>query len=58
MLAEGDENATHVGTKGEVGLSGIQMTLGTGEPAAAPATKDAWRRWLRDNGIDWDGQVA
>jgi hypothetical protein len=27
-------------------------------PAAAPGEEDAWRRWLRDNGIDWDGQVA
>ena len=26
--------------------------------AAAPGEEDAWRRWLRDNGIDWDGQVA
>ena len=29
------------------------------DPAAAgPGDEDAWRRWLRDNGIDWDGQVA
>ena len=52
VLAEGDENATHVGTKGDVGLTGIQVT-----PAADPG-EDAWRRWLRDNGIDWDGPEA
>jgi hypothetical protein len=50
VLAEGDADATHVGTKGEVGFRGIE---------AAPASGEgAWRRWLRDNGIDWDGQVA
>jgi hypothetical protein len=56
VLAEGDENATHVGTKGEVGLSGIQVTPSTGEPA--PGDEDDWRRWLREHGIDWDGPVA
>ena len=52
VLAEGDSDATHVGTKGEAGLSGIQVvpTDDSGE--------DGWRRWLRDNGIDWDGPVA
>jgi hypothetical protein len=54
VLAEGDENASHVGTKGEVGLSAIQLTPSTGEPAAG-ADGDGWRRWLRDHGIDWDG---
>jgi hypothetical protein len=53
VLAEGDPNASHVGTKGEVGLSGIQVT-----PAAGPGDEDAWRRWLREHGIDWDGQAT
>ena len=39
------------GPRSEVGLTGIQIT-----PAAGG--EDQWRRWLRDNGIDWDGQVA
>ena len=51
VLAEGDADATHVGTKGEVGLSGIQVV-----PTAGP--EDEWRRWLRDNGIDWDDPAA
>ena len=69
VLAEGDANATHIGTKGEVGFGGIGFewasvpdpTAGPDpdpEPAADPGNEDAWRRWLRDNGIDWDGQVA
>ena len=36
----------------EPGLSGIQVA-----PTAAP-DEDDWRRWLRDNGIDWDDPVA
>ena len=56
VLAEGDGDAVHVGAKGGPGLTGIQVS-----PAAADADADAeieWRAWLRDNGIDWDGQVA
>ena len=56
VLAEGDGDAVHVGAKGETGLTGVQVT-----PAAGDAEADAeveWRAWLRDNGIDWDGQVA
>ena len=72
VLAEGDPQAIHVGTKeGEVGFGGIGIApaAGTtpaadldpatgGDPAARPGDEDDWRRWLRDNGIDWDGQVA
>jgi hypothetical protein len=56
VLAEGDGDAVHVGAKGEPGLTGAQV-----RPAAADAEADTeveWRAWLRDNGIDWDGQVA
>jgi hypothetical protein len=49
VLAEGDENASHLGTKDDVGLSRIQVT-----PAPEP-DEDAWRRWLDEHGIDWDG---
>jgi hypothetical protein len=67
VLAEGDPKAIHVGTKeGEVGFGGIGIApAADGDPAAdpdpaaaTPGDEDAWRRWLRDNGIDWDGQVA
>jgi hypothetical protein len=51
VLVEGDADAPHVGSKGEASLTGIQLT-----PAATG--EDEWRRWLRDNGTDWDGQVA
>jgi hypothetical protein len=52
VLAEGDADATHIGTKGEAGLSGIQVV-----PTADPG-EDDWRGWLRDNGIDWDGPAT
>jgi hypothetical protein len=52
VLAEGDDDATHVGTKGAAGLAGIQVV-----PAAAP-DEDPWPRWLREHGIDWDGPEA
>ena len=72
MLAEGDAKVTHVGAReGEVGFGGIGFAR-AGEPSrpptatrpgdpdavAGPGDEDAWRRWLRDNGIDWDGQVV
>ena len=65
VLAEGDPQAIHVGTKeGEVGFGGIGIAPAAGglpaadpDPVAGPGDEDAWRRWLRDNGIDWDGPV-
>jgi hypothetical protein len=51
VLTEGDGNAIHIGRKSELGLTGIQI-------APTPSGEDEWRRWLRDNGIDWDGEVA
>jgi hypothetical protein len=66
VLAEGDAKVTHVGAReGEVGFGGIGFAragepLPAGDPdaVAGPGDEDAWRRWLRDNGIDWDGQVV
>jgi hypothetical protein len=49
VLAEGDPNASHVGTRGEAGFTGIQVA-----PPADP-DEDPWRRWLAEHGIDWDG---
>lgn len=55
VLAEGDEQAVHVGRKGPVGLGGIEVPA-AGEPASGtgPGDDDEWRRWLRDHGVDWD----
>jgi hypothetical protein len=47
----GRRDAIHIGRKSELGLTGIQI-------APTPSGEDEWRRWLRDNGIDWDGEVA
>jgi hypothetical protein len=54
VLAEGDEQAVHVGRKGPVGLGGIEVPA-AGEPGPGTgAGDDEWRRWLSDHGIDWD----
>ena len=54
VLAEGDEQAVHVGRKGPVGLGGIEVpAAGEPGPGTSPGD-DEWRRWLRDHGIDWD----
>jgi hypothetical protein len=54
VLAEGDEQAVHVGRKGPVGLGGIEVPA-AGEPdPGTDAGDDEWRRWLSDHGIDWD----
>lgn len=58
VLAEGDPKATHVGTKGEVGLTGLRVTLAPGDAAPDDDPGDADRRWLRDHGIDWDGAAG
>jgi hypothetical protein len=58
LLAEGDPRAAHVGTRGEVGFSGIGVGPATGEPATGDGdAEDAWRRWLHEHGIDWDGET-
>ena len=48
ILERGDEAVTHVGGKG-----GLRMTA-----AAETGLPDQERSWLRDNGIDWDGEAA
>jgi hypothetical protein len=50
VLDPGDERAGHVGGTGGVGIGPIEVTAWSGE--------DAWRRWLAENGIDWDGPAA
>ena len=53
VLEYGDDSAIHVGGKG--GLRVGQLTV-TPAPEADVPTAD--RQWLRDIGIDWDGESA
>jgi hypothetical protein len=53
VLAEG-ENVTHIGTKGEVGFRSGRVIRAADELG----DEEAWRRWLREEGIDWDGSSA
>jgi hypothetical protein len=53
VLTPGDPNATHVGGKG-----GIQMTGVGVSPAPAAEMPNGDLEWLRDNGIDWAGESA
>jgi hypothetical protein len=55
-LHPGDASATHIGRKGDAAVRDLQVTR-TDVPAATLA-EDAWRRWLRDNGMDWDGEAT
>jgi hypothetical protein len=43
VLESGDERAAHTGA-----------VAVAGDPGPEPG----WRRWLADNGIDWDGTAA
>jgi hypothetical protein len=65
VLDEGDPTATHVGTKGEIGLRGLRLARAPGghaapddDAASGDAPGEADRRWLRDHGIDWDGAAG
>jgi hypothetical protein len=55
VLEEGDANAAHVGSRGDVRMEGTDVA-----PVPSPQAEDAWRRWLAENGMTWDddGQVA
>ncbi len=53
ILEQGDESAVHVGGKG-----GLRVGQGAVAPAPAGEVPQAERRWLRDNGIDWEGASA
>ena len=54
VLVEGDPDAAHVGSKGAVTLGRVEVRAA--DAAAGGAGEDDWRRWLDDNGIDWDGR--
>jgi hypothetical protein len=57
VLHPGDESAAHFGRKGDAAVPHLQVSLASNEPSAAP-DEDVWRRWLRMNGMDWDGWVT
>lgn len=50
VLDPGDERAAHAGGTGGVGIGPIEVTAWSGE--------HAWRQWLAENDIDWDGPAA
>jgi hypothetical protein len=67
ILEHGDEAAIHVGGKGglQVGQVAIAPAPMGEKPVGeaslgevADEVPEAERRWLRDNGIDWDGASA
>jgi hypothetical protein len=53
VLDHGDDSAIHVGGKGGVQVGGLVI-----EPTPEGDMRGAEREWLRDNGIDWDGESA
>ena len=61
VLEHGDETAVHVGGKGGVRIGGFAVTPapeGPEGPAPQDSVPSAERQWLRDIGIDWDGESA
>jgi hypothetical protein len=50
VLAVGNENVAHVGTKGGIGFPEASITQLFSELGDA----EAWRHWMREKGIDWD----
>jgi hypothetical protein len=54
VLHAGDESATHFGRNGDVVISHMQVSPAASRPSGGH-DEDAWRRWLRQNGMDWDG---
>jgi hypothetical protein len=55
VLEPGDEGATHTAATAGVQLGPFEV-VASGDPPADPGSD--WRRWLADNGIDWDGPAA
>jgi len=53
VLEHGDDSAIHVGGKGGVRVG--EFTVAPAPEGDVPSTE---RQWLRDNGIDWDGESA
>jgi hypothetical protein len=53
ILEYGDDSAVHVGSKGGVRMTGLEVN-----PLPSPDLSGEARRWLANNGIDWDGTPA
>jgi hypothetical protein len=53
VLEHGDEAAVHLGGKGGLRVGGTTVTA---EPAEGVRSTDA--QWLRNIGIDWDGETS
>ena len=53
VLEHGDDTVVHVGGKG-----GLRVGQAIVTPAPAADVPGAERQWLRDHGIDWDGESA
>jgi hypothetical protein len=53
VLEHGDDAAIHVGGKGGLRVRDATVASATAESACDPDVQ-----WLRDNGIDWDGESA
>ena len=56
VLQPGDEYAAHTGTTDGVQLGSVEVVATNDRPLTGPGSD--WRRWLADNGIDWDGPAA
>jgi hypothetical protein len=53
ILEHGDDRAVHVGAKGGVRMTGLEVN-----PSPSPDLSSEARRWLSNNGIEWDGTPA
>jgi hypothetical protein len=60
VLDEGEANAVHVGGKGGamVRADGVRPAPAPKAGARTPEVPECEVRWLRDNGIEWDGLSA
>jgi hypothetical protein len=55
VLEPGDELATHAGATRGLRLGSLEV-VAANDPQGDPGSD--WRRWLADNGMDWDGPAA
>ncbi|MGH3838419.1 MAG: hypothetical protein ACRDSF_22400 [Pseudonocardiaceae bacterium] len=52
ILIEGDGRAGHYGSKGDVSIG--RMRVSVSDVGLSAAAEDPWRQWLRRHGIDGD----